>query len=116
MAVEDVILNDSEPNLDAVRRWGYDKRLLLIEQDEDLVLGDIQYIPLLLELAADPLSPKGEHALLILWRYCKFLLEWRHRNLAAPIARIAEQATASPSANVREWAKWFQENVRPLLE
>jgi hypothetical protein len=110
----DEILNDANPSLDTVRRWGYDERLLLIEQDEDLILGDLLYIPLLLQLAAGPACPKREYALGIVWNYCRFLLEWRHRDLARPISAIAEEASSSPSARVREWAGWFRQGVAEI--
>ena len=112
--MEDEILNDANPRLDTVRRWGYDEQLWLIEQDEDLILGDVQYIPLLLEFAADPACPKREYALRIVRNYCQFLLEWRHHNLASPIARIAEEVSSSPSARVREWAEWFWQGVADM--
>jgi hypothetical protein len=103
------ILNDVEPNSQTVRRWGYDTHLLFIEQDEDLILGDVRYFPILLELAADSTCLKREYALDIVQRHCEFVIQWRHLELGAPIAKIASEYETSPSAEVREWAIWFRD-------
>ena len=43
------------------RRAGYDAGLILLEQDEDLLLYDVQFIPALLELAGDDRCPKRDY-------------------------------------------------------
>jgi hypothetical protein len=45
---------------EVVREWGYDEDLLLLEQDEDLLLYNIDFFPVLLELAGDDRCPKQE--------------------------------------------------------
>jgi hypothetical protein len=111
---EEEILNDAEPSLDTVRRWAFDERLWLMEQDEDMILADVKYVPLLLELAADPDCPKARYCLSIVEQHCRFILEWRHRHLAEPIAEIAEKALSSPSVRVREWAVSFRQGVAAM--
>lgn len=59
------------PTPDEVRVWGYDTDLSLMSQDEDLIFHDIKYIPILVELAADPSCPKQDYAYHILCNFCR---------------------------------------------
>lgn len=105
------VLNDTNPTHDTVRRWGYDERLLLIDQDEDLVLGEVEYLPLLLEFAADPACPKKDYALGIVRQYCHFLIGCGRWDAVNQITPIAQKALTSTSAPVREWAEEFLRGV-----
>jgi hypothetical protein len=48
-------LSDAE-----LREWAYDENVELMEQDEDLLLHDIKYMPQLLECLRDAGCPKAE--------------------------------------------------------
>ena len=108
------ILGDADPSPETVRRWGYNENVYLIEQDEDLILGDARYVPVLLELAADPACPKRGYALDIVRAYTHFLLTGRHREQADPIASMAEQTAGSPDPHIREWAAGFLRGLAEL--
>jgi hypothetical protein len=44
--------------------WGYDVEMLLLDQDEDLVLGSAyEFYPVLAKLAMDPACPKADYCL-----------------------------------------------------
>lgn len=60
------VTNNCNPTGDEIREWGYDVDLYLIEQDEDLILIGLDYVPVLLNLAEDPECPKQSYALSIL--------------------------------------------------
>ena len=53
------------------RAWGYDEELLLLDQDEDLLLYNFEFIPTLLELAGDDRCPKQDYAFCILCQFCR---------------------------------------------
>jgi hypothetical protein len=59
---------------DVVRAWGYDEDLLLLEQDEDCLLSEFGFFPVLLELAADDNCPKQEYVFFILCQYCRLVV------------------------------------------
>ncbi|WP_323000696.1 hypothetical protein [Denitromonas sp.] len=44
-----------------LREWAYDEEIELMEQDEDLLLHDIKYMPVLLECIRDARSPKSDY-------------------------------------------------------
>ena len=56
---------------DVVRVWGYDDNLVLMEQDEELLLYDVELIPVLLELAGDERCPKRNSAFFILCQFAR---------------------------------------------
>jgi hypothetical protein len=56
---------------EVVRAWGYDETLILLEQDEDLLLYDMEFLPVLLELAGDDRCPKQDYAFFILCQFCR---------------------------------------------
>jgi hypothetical protein len=56
---------------EVVREWGYDEDLMLLEQDEDLLLYDFEFFPVLLDLAGDDRCPKQEYAFYILCQFCR---------------------------------------------
>jgi hypothetical protein len=89
-----------------VRAWGYDNELILLEQDEDLLLYDVEFIPVLLEMAGDEHCPKQDYAFCIL---CQFSREQVTRGgkrgtaaIQAAWSDIPEPAGGRP----REWYKY----------
>lgn len=48
-----------------LREWAYGEEVELMEQDEDLLLHDINYMPVLLEFIRDSSCPKSEYILRI---------------------------------------------------
>jgi len=69
MAKQQIDLDDLTPDL--VRVWGYDEDLVLLDQDEDLMLYDVELIPVLVELSADSNCPKKDMAYYILCQFCR---------------------------------------------
>lgn len=49
-------LSDSD-----LREWAYNDDIELLEQDEDLLLHDVKYIPVLLECVRDQDCPKSDY-------------------------------------------------------
>jgi len=64
--MEERIWESGELTPEIIRAWGYDAGLILLEQDEDLLLYDVQFIPALLELAGDDRCPKRDYVFRIL--------------------------------------------------
>jgi len=52
-----------------LREWAYHEEVELMEQDEDLLLHDVRYMPVLLECARDPDCPKSVYIFNII-SYC----------------------------------------------
>ena len=65
------ITNNYNPTPSDIREWGYDEDLYFMEQDEDLLLYELGYVPVLLELAQDPACPKQDYALWILGQFAR---------------------------------------------
>jgi hypothetical protein len=64
-----VVLNAFDPTFDQVREWAYSPNMRLTAQDEEAIVSHINYIPLLIELAADPQCPKRTYLLAIVDGY-----------------------------------------------
>ena len=101
---DDVILNDADPSCELVRQWGYDENLYFIEQDEDLVLHDEKYVPVLIELAADANCPKNDDALSILSYFSQLTLLFKQNVIAD---QIAEHIATSPYRSDPRIAAWI---------
>jgi hypothetical protein len=71
--------NAGRPTPEDVKKWGYDEELLFLQQDEDLVLHESEFITVLIELSADESCPKKEFCLSILYYYIQIL--FCHRNI-----------------------------------
>lgn len=70
---EETVLNDWNPNDETLRRWAYDENLLLSDQDEDLVLGRRDFLPILIPIADDTQCPKADYILSCLDFYLMFV-------------------------------------------
>ena len=93
----------SELTPEVVRAWGYDEDLILLEQDEDLLLYDFEFFPVLIELAGDEQCPKQEYVFCIL---CQFSREQvtRGGERGTAALRAAWSAIPEPPAGrPREW-------------
>ncbi len=86
-----------------VRAWGYDEDLILLDQDEDLLLYDFEFIPVLLELAGDDPCPKQDYAFCILCQFCREQVT-RGGERGAAALRAAWSAVPEPAAGrPRAW-------------
>lgn len=78
-----------------VHRWAWQPRWYLVEQDQDLVLMDVQYIPLLLEIAADRRVPKRDYLVSIVAHHAR---DWacqavyNDEDVAGTLTRLAAWA------------------------
>ena len=111
----DVILNDVEPSCDLVRRWGHDENLYFIDQDEDLILHEPQYVPVLIELAADVKCPKSGYALSILSYYSQSLVLFRDIKVAGEIDRLIETSPHRGSPRIADWVSFFRSIYERLV-
>jgi hypothetical protein len=102
---DDINLNDGDPSCEVVRRWGYDENLHFIEQDEDLVLHDAKYVPVLIELAADANCPKNDYTLSILSYFSQLTVLFK---LADTANEIAAHIAASPHRSEPRLDKWIE--------
>jgi hypothetical protein len=84
---------------------------LLLEQDEDLLLYDVEFIPVLLELAGDEQCPKREYAFFVL---CQFAREQVTRGGERGTAAIQAAWSSIPEPAGGTPAEWHL-YVRRLL-
>lgn len=96
---------------EVVREWGYDEGLLLMEQDEEVLLHDIAYVPVLLELAGDDGCPKQEYVFYIL---CDFIRGLALARSAAGVDML-EKAYSYVSEPVVGLVRQWHEYVGRLL-
>jgi len=112
--MEEEILYDVNPLPETVRKWAYDDNVLLLDQDEDLILHGVEYVPLLLEFASDRKCPKREYSLQILDYFGKLSL--LHRTAEAhDIGSFARKHISAELESVRGWACDFV-RVLEILE
>ena len=91
---------------EVVRTWGYDDELILLEQDEDLLLYGVEFIPVLLELAGDEQCPKREYSFCILCQFCRERIT-RGGKSGAELIRTAWSAIKEPAGGrPQEWHKY----------
>ena len=100
------ILDGCEFTPEQIRQWGYDENLYLMEQDEDLLLHDTDYVPVLLELAADAECPKNDYSVSILGYYAQNLFLFRHREKLDAIANALADVDRS-NKRIREFSSYF---------
>ena len=99
------------PTLEDVCAWGYDEDLFFMEQDEDLLLYGFEYVPVLLQLAADLVCPKREYIFHILCQFCReMFLAGRPENL-----HDLEQCLGLTSEADEGPVGWWASYVRRLL-
>jgi hypothetical protein len=98
-------LNEDDLTPEIIRAWGYDDDLILLEQDEDLLLYDVRYFPVLLELAGDARCPKQEYAFSIL---CDFSREHITRGGERGTAEVRAAWRAIPEPTAGRPREWYQ--------
>jgi hypothetical protein len=99
------VTDNFDPTPDDVRKWGYGDDLVFMEQDEDLLLYNTFYFPVLLELAGDEACPKGGYAFSIL---CQFSREQVTRGGAKGAAYLRAAWQALPPPTGRLPVEWHQ--------
>ena len=68
--------------------WGYDEEMLLLEQDEDLVIGSAhEFYSVLAKLALDPACPKADYCLTSMDFSLMFWVLRKHPGAAEEIRR-----------------------------
>lgn len=103
----DKILDNADPTIQEVKRWGYDKHISFIEQDEDLILHDSKYTTILMELASDINCPKNDYCLSILTYFTQIQLAGRETSDLAKIEKHIEEYNKTIPINVEKWKAIF---------
>lgn len=113
---ERCLLDEDVPlNADAIRLWAYDEDIYLIQQDEDAVLWEWDFVPILLELATDPECPKADYAFSITDDFARcMIVHQEHRDLVEARKAIewAEQKTAPA---ILKWAELQSSRLEAVL-
>ena len=104
------ITDNISPTHDDVLEWGYDEDLYLMEQDEDLLLYGLYYVPALLELAKDPACPKQHYALCIIGQFTREAALHQRSDELHGLEQILNSFQAS-EPSVEDWRNY----VRRLL-
>ena len=99
------ILKWGELTPEVVRTWGYDEDLMLLEQDEDLLLYNFKFFPVLVELAGDDRCPKQEYAFCIL---CQFSREQLTRGGERGTGALREAWSAIPEPTDGRPQEWYR--------
>lgn len=108
-------LDEVNPSSEQLRAWGYDDDLYLTSQDEDLLLHDVAYLPVLLELASDPACPKQSYAASIAYTYAQLCVLRKRRAEVEAIRAIVEAAPPDVDPLVGEWRddfRWIADRLR----
>jgi hypothetical protein len=100
-------LNDPSPPVQKVREWAFDKDMTLIEVDEDLVLHDLSYVPLLVELASNKDCPKNDYCFSILSHFVQENLVSRNTAVLNEIRKIITEYKGPLSTRSQEWKIMF---------
>ena len=113
-------LDEVNPSPGQLRRWGYEDDLYLTGQDEDLLLHDVKYLPILLELASDPACPKQFYAASIVYTYAQLCVLHKRRAEVEAISAFVEAIPPDVAPLVGEWRddfRWITDRLlspRPL--
>ncbi len=97
------------PSCETILKWGYGEDLEFIEQDEDLLLADVQYMPALLVLAMDDRCPKQHYAISILRQITNWILSSRDKRGTGAAASAWIMSTELTNQEVHSWASEFLE-------
>lgn len=95
------------PTPEQVKVWGYDEHAWLVDQDEDLIFLEPEYIPVLIELISDESCPKKDIALEYLIHCTRHLVAKAKHREDKTIVALEEMATLAYKSNnkgLREWA------------
>ena len=78
-----------------------------MDLDEDLLLYESAYAPVLLELMADPACPKGNLASGILWDFSRLKVLAKQKDEILALERAWTQVQFNPAPRVRAWVDYF---------
>lgn len=101
------ILDNASPSIQEVRDWGYNENVVFIDQDEDLVLHDVEYIQILMELASDTNCPKNNYCLNTLQHFTQVHLARRNTSEIFEIENCISQYDGMISQEVEKWKGMF---------
>ncbi len=108
-------LDEINPSPEQLRAWGYDDDLYLTSQDEDLLLHDVAYLPILLELASEPACPKQYYAASIAYTYSQLCVLRKRRSEVEAISAIVEATPRDVDPLVGQWRDdfhWIADRLR----
>lgn len=91
---------------EVVRGWGYDDELILLEQDEELLLYDVEFIPVFLELAADDRCAKRDNVFCILCQFCREQVTRGGERGTAAIRAVWSVIAEPAGGRPREWHQY----------
>ena len=87
-----------------------------IEQDEDLVLHDVQYVAVMIELAADANCPKNEDVLSTLSNYSQLTVLFREVDVATAITKLLDSSPHRNNPRISRWANYFRSIYDRLVQ
>ncbi len=96
-----VVLDTFNPTAEQVRAWAYAPHMRLTAQDEHLVVSHVACVPLLIELASDPLCAKRTYLLAIVDDFVASPSGPYDRELLARARTLASRATVP---DLQQWA------------
>lgn len=108
-------LDEPSPSPEQLRAWGYDDDLYLTSQDEDLLLHDVAYLPILLELASDPVCPKQYYGASIAYTYAQLCVLRKRLAEVEAMCAIVEAVPLNVDPLVGEWRddfRWIADRLR----
>jgi hypothetical protein len=101
------ILDNANPTIEEVRDWGYNQNVVFIDQDEDLILHQAQYVHVLMELASDVDCPKNNYCLDILQHFTQINLASRNTSIIFETEISISQYRGNLSHEVEKWKGMF---------
>jgi len=109
-------LDNFNPTIDEVRRWGYDENMYFIEQDEDLALHSAEYVSILMELSSDVNCPKNMYCLSILTHFSQIQLANRELSVIEDIFHHVNRYLKTISILVEKWKFDFLQLRELIIE
>lgn len=100
------ITDNFNPTDDDVREWGYDEALFFMEQDEDLLLYGLYYVPVLLELAQNPACPKQHYALSILGQSIRKIALHHRSDELRTLEQLLSTTSLTRDPVIQDWAQY----------
>ena len=104
--MSEMITNNLNPTQEDVREWGYNKDLYFMEQDEELLLYGMYYVPVLLELIQDAACPKCRCALSILGQFTREAALYRRSDDLSGLEQLSH-SSRSNEPSVKEWQDYL---------
>lgn len=99
-------IHDGPIDESSILEWAYDDDLLLLEQDEELLLGaHHEYFPLLAKLSKDEACPKADYCLTIMDFSLMFWVLRKHDGAAEEIRRVLNQLLDSERPKVKDFVR-----------